>query len=255
MRLPVCTIYKGNTMKRIICLLLTVVLLLSLCACAKESKNVDATDNTKSIQTKKINAPKPITITTESSENKLGARYTFTLQQYNDMLNDACKKMSDDKTSEYFVFENWNLMSNNLTDDNGVKYETYCYATDMLTITAAVEKQSKKIMNISCGAPYEQFEDGDENFQYNVILTSAILAMVAGGYDEDALEFLYSIFYDSAKNKEKFFYEDIMYMMDYSKSEGDVSVVLFMTSPCTENIKTEWKLVDYSTFEGSYTEK
>ncbi len=200
-----------------------------------------------------LDYPVPSKLTYEDSTNKLGARYVFTLQEYNTMLNDACKNFGEGENANYFDFNNWKAMSDNLTDDNGVMYESYCYATDMLTITAAVEKESQKVMQISCGAPYKQFEDGTEDFQYNVILTTAILAMVAGGYEQEDLTFLYSIFYDSAKEKQGFYYHSNFYMVDYSKgTEDDISVVLFMTSPCKDEIKTEWNLTDYAKFDGSF---
>lgn len=241
-------------MKKIISILLVILLIASLGGCGKnaETSQEKSTKATSTEKSPTINYPKSNTTTFETSENKLGMRYTFTLQEYNDMLNTECKKLGN-SDMQFFDYENWQIMSENLTDDNGVKYASYCYATDMLTITVAVEKESGKVMNISCGAPYEQFQNSSEEFQYNVILTAAILSMVAGGYDSDSLEFLYSIFYDSAKNKSKFYYDGHLYMMDYSKGAGDASVVLFMTSPCDQSIIDDWKLIDYATFDGSYT--
>ena len=250
-------------MNRLISICLIIILILTLCACKDEKENSKSTSpeteqSEKHTETEhktesvKIIRPKATSVTSENSENKLGARYIFTLKEYNDMLNDKCKSLGSTSETDFFEYENWKIMSDNLTDDNGVKYESYCYATDMLTITVAVEKESGKVMNISCGAPYEQFEDGTDDFQYNIILTSAILSMVAGGYEQDSLEFLYCIFYDSAKDKKKFYYENNMYMMDYSKSENDASVVLFMTSPCSKQVVKDWKLVDYTTYEGTY---
>ena len=197
--------------------------------------------------------PVPKKITSEDSKNKLGLRYVFTLEEYNTMLNDACNNLGQGDNKRFFDYENWEMVSDNLTDENGVEYASYSYITDVLIITAAVEKESKKVMNRGCGAAYEQFEDGGEDFQYNVILTASIIAMVAGGYEQDDLEFLYSIFYDSAQYKQGFFYHNNLYMIDYSKGESeDVSVVLFMTSPCNSEIQKQWELIDYTNFEATF---
>lgn len=240
-------------MKRFLCLILVVLMIASLCACAKKSSNTAKPQNTTPTQTQENNYPKPSKVTFENSPNKLGARYIFTLEEYTTMLNNECKALGNGSDTQFFDYENWEKVSQNLTDDNGVLYESYSYVTDMLTITASVETESKKLMNISCGAPYEMFTHGDEEFQYNVILTTAILSMVAGGYTEQDLEFLYSIFYDSAQKKKGFFYCDSLYMMNLNKDKGEkVSSVLFMTSPCSSEIIDEWGLLNYADFDGTY---
>lgn len=243
-------------MKRLLCFVMAVLLIISLCACGEDTQTASKgmmADNDNGNQAVSIDYPVPSDMTYEDSTNKLGARYVFTLKEYNEMLNKACKNLGQGTDTSFFDYKNWELMSDNLTDDNGVVYETYCYPTDVLTITAAVEKESQKVMQLSCGALYNQFEESSEDFQYNVILTSAIISMVAGGYEKDDLTFLYSIFYDSAKEKKGFYYHSNMYMMDYTKGEGDSqSVVLFMTSPIKDEIKAEFKLTNYATFDGSF---
>ncbi len=241
-------------MKRIIAILLTLVLVLSLCACNKETtKKGIMTDSSFDEAITTVRYPVPVTLTYEESENNLGARYTFTLSEFNSMLNAACEELSTDDFCEYFDFNNWQLMSDNLTDDNGIKYSSYYYSTDTLTITAAVENESQKIMNLGCGTSYEEFAKADADYQYTVMLTSAIIAMVAGGYTVNDIEFLYCIFFDSAKFNEKFFYHNGVYMMNISKAEGEKgSALLFMTSPCKDEIEKEWELTDYSDYDGTY---
>ncbi|MBE6824468.1 MAG: hypothetical protein E7513_03880 [Ruminococcaceae bacterium] len=241
-------------MKKIICLMISLLLTFTMCACS--DKNGEQSDKTNDKVQSTVEYPVPEEVTFEKSENNLGARYTFTLQEFNDKLNVACKNIGTDSTQEFFDFTNWQIMSSELVDDNGIEYSSYYYPTDTLTITAAVENESNKVMNLGCGNTYEEFVNSDAEYQYTVMLTSAILAMVAGGYTEDDLEFLYDIFFDAAKNNVQFFYQNSVYMMNLSKAEGEEgSVVLFMTSPCKEKIKQEWELTDYSDFEGSYRQK
>ncbi len=236
-------------MKRFICALLVVMMIFSLCACkgekAKSDINIEETTESSAY-------PVPKEKRFEESENNLHARFTFTLEEFTSLLNDECKALGTSDVETFFDYDNWELISENLIDDNGIAYSSYYYATDTLSITAAVENESGKVMNIGCGTTYTEFVNADENYQYTVILTSAIIAMVAGGYEKDDLEFLYCIFFDSAKNNEKFYYENGVYMMNLSKAEGEEgSVVLFMTSPCSEDIISTWELTDYNDYDGS----
>ena len=240
-------------MKRFICITLVLLCVFSLTACNKQSgtKNIMSDDSDMVQEADTVSLPVAKTLTHESSDNNLGARYNFTLEEFNTMLNEASEKLGSDAQS--FDFDNWQVMSDELEDDNGIVYSSYYYATDTLTITAAVESESQKVMNLGCGTTYEEFVEADADFQYTVMLTSAIIAMVANGYDDSALEFLYYIFFDSAKYDKQFFYNNCVYMMNLSKTQGvEGSVVLFMTSPCKDEILDEWELVDYAQFDGSY---
>ncbi|MBQ8860256.1 MAG: hypothetical protein IJ015_02835 [Ruminococcus sp.] len=241
-------------MKKLVCVILAVIFVFSLTACNKEtSQKKIMSDSTSDQLATTVKYPVPVTLTYEESENNLGARYTFTLKEFNEMLNSACKNLGTSEIEEFFDYSNWCVMSDNLTDDNGIKYSSYYYATDTLTISAAVENESGKVMNLGCGTSYEEFASADADYQYTVMLTSAIIAMVAGGYTEEDLEFLYCIYFDSAKNNEKFYYHNGVYMMNISKSKDEEgSALLFMTSPCQEEIKTSWELVDYRDYDGSY---
>ena len=241
-------------MKRIFCILIVILLVLSLCACNKETATKGImTDSSSDEVPLTVKYPAPTNLTYEDSDNNLGARYIFTLEEFNTMLNTACENLGTTDVDQYFDYSNWQVMSDNLTDNNGIKYSSYYYATDTLTITAAVENESGKVMNLGCGTSYDEFANADADYQYTVMLTSAIIAMVAGGYTENDIEFLYCIFFDSAKFNEQFIYHNNIYMMNISKSEGEEgSALLFMTSPCKDEIKSEWELTDYKNYNGTY---
>lgn len=244
---------KDSLMKKIICILLSVLFVLMLTACGQKNSTgnepiltEEKTQNDKST----VLYPAPSTLTWENSENNLGARYTFTLEEFNTMLNERSNELGAENEQEFFDYDNWQVMSDTLVDDNGIEYTSYYYSTDTLTLTAAVENESKKVMNLGCGTTYDEFVNADADYQYTVMLTSAIMAMVAGGYENEDLEFLYYIFYDSAKTDTSFYYHNSVYMLNLSQAEGEQSaVVLFMTSPCKDEILKEWKLTDYSSFE------
>ncbi len=237
-------------MKKIICLLLVMMVLFSFASCGEKSKDDEIIITQESTENESL-YPTPTTLTWEKSDNNLGARYVFTLEEFNDMMNERCGALGEAQTP-FFEMENWELMSDTLVDDNGIEYTSYYYATDTLTITAAVENESQKVINLGCGTAYTEFVNSDADYQYTVMLTSAILAMVAGGYEDDALEFLYYIFFDSAKTDTAFFYNNSVYMLNLSKEKDEENAaLLFMISPCQDEVLEEWELTDYSEFEAS----
>ena len=242
-------------MKKLICILLALIFIFSLTACKNDvEKKDEKTDISEEISTTLY--PSPQSVMWEKSKNNLGARYTFTLKEFNKMLNNRCKNLSEEVDTDFFEYKNWRKMSDTLLDDNGIEYTSYYYATDTLTLTAAVENESQKVMNLGCGTSYEEFVNSDEDYQYTVMLTAAIIAMTAGDYSDENLEFLYYIFFDSAKYDKQFFYNNSVYMLNMSKAEGEEgAALLFMMSPCKDEILKEWELTDYSTFDGSYKDK
>ncbi|MBQ4128625.1 MAG: hypothetical protein IJD68_02505 [Ruminococcus sp.] len=238
-------------MKKIICIFLSMLMVFSLTACTEKTEKEEPIITQESTENESI-YPSPTSVTWEKSENNLGARYIFTLEEFTDMLNERCEGLGETETTQFFEMDNWKKMSETLVDDNGIEYTSYYYATDALTITAAVENESEKVLNLGCGTAYTEFVNSDADYQYTVMLTSAILAMVAGGYEDDDLEFLYYIFFDSAKTDTAFFYNNSVYMLNLSKEKGEKdAALLFMISPCKDEILEEWELTDYSKFEAS----
>lgn len=247
-------------MKKFICILLSVLFILSLTACNKKAevkkpqKNSPTKENssTQDQPIKMAAYPAPAFDNYLESDNKLGACYNFTLEEFNSLLNASCVEVLGDSTNTFFDYKAWELISSDVVDDSGIKYMTYCYDFDMVKITASVEKESKKVMSVSCCASYEQFEDGDSAFEQDVMFTSAVVAMTANGYHKDNLDFLFYIFYDCAKTNKRFMYHNSLYMMDYVKNEGDTSVVMFTTSMIASDKTEEWNLTDYTKYDNSY---
>lgn len=249
-------------MKKFICIILSVFFIVSLTACNKKAEKTQKVPEKENSSTqdevKKVAYPVPAFDNFSESKNKLGASYNFTLQEFNELLNTACVEVLGDNTNTFFDYNLWELISDDVVDESGVKYMSYCYDFDMVKITAAVEKESKKVMSVSCGAAYEQFEDNDATFEQDVIFTSAVVAMTANGYHKENLDFLFYIFYDCAKTNKRFLYQNSLYMMDYVKNDGDTPVVMFTTSMIANEKTEEWNLTDYtkydSTFKKAYAE-
>ncbi|MDO4748133.1 MAG: hypothetical protein Q4A12_03045 [Eubacteriales bacterium] len=80
-------------MKKTICILLIVLMVLSLCACSSSEEDVTESEI---VEEQNVNSgPVAKTVTYEESKNNLGARYTFTLVEFNTMLNEECKSLGD----------------------------------------------------------------------------------------------------------------------------------------------------------------
>ena len=101
-------------MKKLVCVILAVIFVFSLTACNKEtSQKKIMSDSTSDQLATTVKYPVPVTLTYEESENNLGARYTFTLKEFNEMLNSACKNLGTSEIEEFFDNSNWCVMSDN----------------------------------------------------------------------------------------------------------------------------------------------
>jgi len=243
-------------MKKFIAIILSVLFVFSLSACRKKREEKPAPTKAPSSTQDKIESiayPVPVFDNSEHSSSILGARYNFTLEEFTELLNLACVEVLGNTTEALFDYSLWELVSDSVVDESGMEYMSYCYDFDMVKITAAVEKDSNKVMSVSCGASYEQFQNNDATFEQDVIFTSAVVAMAANGYHKDDVEFLFYIFYDSAKNNIRFYYHNALYMMDYVKNEGDTPVVMFTTSMIDSSKTEEWKLTDYTKYDNTFS--
>lgn len=236
-------------MKKTISFLLLIVLLVSFSACSigekKATSNQVAVEETIKNNSDKNEYPSPKDVTWEKSDNSLGARYIFTLQ-------DFCKRMQkivDELGAPVVTFkeDDWEILSKDLVDDEGVNYSTYYYSTDSIAFTASIEDKSEKVMNIGCGCSYSMFNDKSEDYQHSVLTMSSLLACVAGGYSIDDINFMFDLFKTVANDGRTFYYKNGVYLVNYETKED--SSVLFMISPAKESIKDEWELQDYESFK------
>ena len=231
-------------------ILFSIILFITGCQNDSDSKNINENSGSESIgiseEEKKY--PEPMEITWEKCDNALGARYTFTLEGLCVRLQQSVKEMG--VTVSSFDIKDWNLLSDGLVDDNGTAYSTYYYATDTVSYTAAVEDESKKVMNIGCGCPYKTFMEKGEDFQFSVITMSALMACSAGGYTIDELDFMYVLFIEVTKNTTAIYYNNGVYLVEYDEDKED-SAVLFIVSAADEDILFDWSLIDYRNYEGT----
>ena len=172
--------------------------------------------------------PQPTEVRSERADNCIGARYTFTLAELSDMLAED----PDTKTADMEISvrqSDWRLLSDGLVDDSGTAYSTYYCPIGVMTLTAAVENDSREVMNIGCGCDKDLLTRREQREAY--IRTAAVIACRAGGYTDRDTAYLEGIFDTLLDGEEaELYYEGALYI----KSEDKATVVL-MVSPAPES--------------------
>ncbi len=138
--------------------------------------------------------PSPENVTVERAGNSTGARFSFTLEEFTDMLNTALETTNPGDSNVRFSADGWTMLAEYLVDDNGVLYGSYYYVTETVTCTAAAEAESGKLINIGCGCPYEMIFGDDQPYRNPVLIMASLMAVVAGGYNINALDYMYEVF-------------------------------------------------------------
>lgn len=222
--------------KKIICIVFVFLMLFSLASCEKNTEDININEEQETI------SPKEDTI--EDSSSVTGKRFTLTLEQFNDKLNEGLAEMGDSENK--FDIDNWQELEKELVDDNGVKYKSYFYNTQKITYTVAVENESNKLMNVGCGCSYEDFYSEKDDTAYSTLVTASFISAMVCGYSVDDMKFIYNLYKLSIKEKTPIFYKNAVYQYsENTKSGKDSSSVLFMVSAARETLKDVWELKNY----------
>lgn len=176
--------------------------------------------------------PTPAADTVEKSENSFGARYSFTLTEIDKELTEALNSLG----AEYDQAK-WEMLSNGLIDNNGVAYLSYTKTQKGITYAAAVENDSKKVMNIGCGCPSERLEN--VLYRERFLKLNAAIAGCAGGYEKSDRVYIEKIFDKLLTDHEDtLYYEGMLYIRSIDKG-----TTLLMTAPCSKMVvrKNEYR--------------
>ena len=172
-------------------------------------------------------SPTPSRTRTEDSENSFGSRYSFTIEEISKELSE------DDLCKDYSDFSQWETISEGLVDDNGVCYSSCCIRADGVIFTAAVENDSRKVMNIGCGCQSDQLERF--SFRLSFFCLAASIAVHAGGYDKDDAGYFIMLFTILLYGEEDTLcYGDSLYIKSV-----DRDTTVLMTAPCSQRIIRE----------------
>lgn len=131
---------------------------------------------------------------TEPSDNSLGARFTFTLDEYTELLNRVLVATNPDNEDARLSADQWNTLSDRMVDDNGIAYSSYFYVSSTVTYTAAQENESEKLFNIGIGCPKEILDDSESEYHDSVIVMASLMVVTAGGYNLKELDSIYGLF-------------------------------------------------------------
>lgn len=174
--------------KRIIAILAILILTMGLlCSCG----GGDTSPTDAEIAQKEAPAA-PKKPTSEEAYNTLGRRFTYTLEELTVRIDKGLKAQGYATTSK--GGNGWVLLSDGLVDDAGCAYSSYYMEYMGLTLTAAVEKDSSKVINIGCcyttypkDAPYPS-------------VVAGVIACAAGGFSQDDEGYFSYLFLDLIKS-------------------------------------------------------
>ena len=233
-------------LKGITALLLSAVFALSLAACSKDGVKLDI-EQPKSISTEEDGEEAPVSDAIEMSENVNGRRFTLTLHEFTVRYN-AAKRLVQD--TDLIIEGNWREMGDPETDNKGVKFQYYYYDDYNVNITATVETESGKLMNVGVGTTMSHFmsEESGENNSDEILRKAALMADAACCFGSDKIDTLQDIFYQIATGPEdSLWYEGFVFTLSTkeNKSDSKNGIMLFRVFPITDELRKEWRLKDY----------
>lgn len=186
----------------------------------------------------------------EKSNNVNAMRYNLNLEEFSARYNQMLKEMGN---LEMINGKGWQKKGDKTTDSNGVAIQYYFYDANKVSFTATVEVESNKLMNIGIGTTMSNFVSFEDNENYSdvVLMKSAVMAAAACGYTTDKVDVLQDIFYRTTfEGTNELWYEGNVYCLSTSedKSNSERSIMLFRVFPISDEIKSEWKIIDYEQY-------
>lgn len=237
-------------MKKLICIILAASLLLLVTSCnTSPEKSSDSSAATKDIATADEGYPNPQKKTREESNNATGARFNMTLEEYTEEFNKMYNSLGGG--SEEIDFSQWQNLKSGQLDENGIAYDYYYYAGDNAVLTATVEQESGKLMNLGCGTTVSVFiNENDTQYQSVILAMTGIMACVAGGYSVDNVTFFADLYVDTISGtNNSFWYNNCIYLLNVEEGESDEdSTMLFRIVAAEDSIEKEWQLINYKTY-------
>lgn len=183
----------------------------------------------------------------EPSDNVNGKRFSITLYEFTERYNAAKRLLGD---TDLIMSGNWRENGETQTDNNGVEIQYFYYDDYNVNITATVEVESGKLVNIGCGTTMSNFmaQESGENNSDAVLRKAALMAEAACCLGESELDNLQNIFYQiTTGSEDSMWYEGFVFSLSTQedKSNSKNSIMLFRVFPVSSELKKEWKLTEY----------
>lgn len=230
--------------------------MLILTACSDSGGSLSDIGKPNSLATSDEVYPTQNATAAEESDNVNGMHYTSTLNEFSNKYNLI---MMNAGGRDYLYKANWKKQGDIKSDSNGVEYQCYYYNVKNFNLTATVEVESEKIMNLGCGTTMNTFvgqEDGVNNSD-TILQACSVMAAAVCGFDESSLDVLQDIFYRTTfENSNSLWYEGNIFCMSTQedKNNSENNIMLFRIFPVTDELRDEWKIPDYEEYIASLTE-
>ena len=229
-----------------ICILLTLVLILSgFCSCAQTSAENASYEN--GATEDEANYPLPNRENFVESETETGMSYSFTLDRFTTEFNTIYLSLGGNIKD--FPYKKWKQTIEGVEAANG-RYYDYFYLDSgkNIVLTAVIETESRRVINLGCGVKVSYFMKNENNRQ-RVMTVCGIMAAAAGGYSVDDVPFFGNLYVDTIDGTEhEFWYQNSVYAYEEAVSNNSESTMLMRTMPASQSILTEWDLRDYKDY-------
>ena len=225
---------------------MSAVMVIGLAACSDGGIKLNI-KQPKSVSTADESEVEFETTAVEPSDNVNGKRFSITLYEFTERYNSAKRLLGD---TDLIIMGNWHVKGEPQTDNNGVKIRYYYYDDYNVNITATVEVESEKLMNIGIGTTMSNFvaQESGENNSDGILRKAALMAEAAGCFGKDKLDTLQDIFYQIATgSQDTMWYEGFVFSLSTqdNKHDSKSSVMLFRVFPVSGSLKKDWKLTEY----------
>lgn len=239
-----------KNIRMIVAVLVSALIIAGLSSCDSQKSD----NQLKSIEKPKTSATadeaENLTVATNSVEkcsNVNGMRFNMTLREFTVKYNNELKNQGE-KTQ--IALNKWQKSGDVEKDNNGVEVQ-YCYYDDeKFNLTASVEAKSEKLLNIGLGTTLTQFMGTTDNQNNSDIILSkaALMAQAVCGFPEGSSAVLQDIFYRTTTgSNDTLWYKGYVFHLSTKedKSDSKNNIMLFRVFPVTDELKEEWKLVEY----------
>ena len=233
-------------------LLIALCFIFSLSACTSKETNISV-EQPENLSTGDEIFPALNVNSIEQSPNANGMRFTFNLEDFTKKYNEITKETGG---NELLDFSKWIKQDNVQTDVNGVKIQYYYYDENNINFTASVEVESQKLVNVGCGTTMGNFIKSENNVSNSDIILrkTAIMAQAVCQFPLGSTDVLQDIFYRTTnENVDSLWYQGFVFALSTQndKTNSENSVMLFRVFPITDELKTEWEILDYEIYSAS----
>lgn len=184
----------------------------------------------------------------EESPNVNGRRFTLTLYDFTRKYNEQKRAHGE---TDLLIAGNWRREGSPVKDNNGVEMQYYYYDDDGVNITATVETESQKLVNIGCGTTMSKFmeQDGETQNSEKVLRKAALAAQAACQVDDICASVMQNIFYrTTTESNDSIWFNGYIFSLSTKEDKNDRknSVMLFRVFPVSDKLKNEWKTAEYT---------